>query len=233
MGTICGVDGCRGGWVAVSKDLNSGRVSWRMHESIEALASQVPEYELIAIDIPIGLPDTGPRLCDLEARKLLGARGSSVFPAPVRAVLNATSPDEASAIRYRLEGKKMSRQAFGILPKIKQVDDALRMDIGLRSQLREVHPEVCFYFLADGKPMQHSKKTAEGRAERLALLTPTFGESVSQALMERRALQSGVDDVLDAFAALWTAERITNGTCASVPSEPVRDAFGLRMEIVA
>ncbi len=33
------------------------------------------------VDIPIGLPDVpDPRPADIEARKLLGRRGSSVFP---------------------------------------------------------------------------------------------------------------------------------------------------------
>src|SRR5258708_162894 len=36
---------------------------------------------VIAIDIPIGLTDHGPRRCDLDARRHLGPkRGTSVFP---------------------------------------------------------------------------------------------------------------------------------------------------------
>jgi predicted RNase H-like nuclease len=40
------------------------------------------------------------------------------------------------------------------------------------------------------------------------------------------------DDLLDAFAALWTAERISNGTARTVPAAPLEDRFGLRMEMV-
>jgi hypothetical protein len=36
--------------------------------------------------------------------------------------------------------------------------------------LREVHPEVCFWALAGGRAMEHSKKTAAERRERLAVL---------------------------------------------------------------
>ncbi len=70
------------------------------------------DIEVIAIDIPIGLPETGPRECDVLARRLLGrARASSVFPAPIRAVLGAKDYQQACAIRHKIEGKKMSKQA--------------------------------------------------------------------------------------------------------------------------
>jgi predicted RNase H-like nuclease len=77
--------------------------------------------------MPIGLPERGPRACDLEARRLLGpGRASSVFPAPIRPVLVATSYDDACQIRLQVEGKKLSRQAWVIVPKIREVDDMLR-----------------------------------------------------------------------------------------------------------
>ena len=234
MTTICGVDGCKAGWVAISKDLDSDRISWSVHSTFQKVALANPSLQVIAIDIPIGLPERGARQCDLQARRRLGPpRSSSVFPAPIRPVLTAESADEASAIRYGVEAKKMSRQAFAILPKIRQVDAALRGDPELRRRVREIHPEVCFYFLAGGRPMHHSKKTVLGRAERKALLTPVFGDSVSEALEHRKILESAMDDVLDAFAALWTAERIVNGGCEIIPAIPLLDAFGLRMEMVA
>src|SRR5271157_3482359 len=52
------------------------------------------DFDIIAIDIPIGLLDAyeiGGRACDRAARKFLGKpRGNSIFPAPVRPVLAAT-----------------------------------------------------------------------------------------------------------------------------------------------
>lgn len=41
------------------------------------------------------------------------------------------------------------------------------------------------------------------------------------------------DDLLDAFAALWTAERIYQGKATELPDNPPTDAFGLKMAIVA
>ena len=234
MTTICGVDGCSLGWIAVSKDLPSGRVSWSLHPGTDRLFTEKGTAQVIAIDIPIGLPERGPRLCDLEARQLLGAsRGTSVFPAPIRPVLSANSPDEASEIRNKVEGKKMSRPAFRVLARARQVDASLRETPKLRAQVREIHPEVSFFFLAGGRPMRESKKTEAGRSEREELLKAAFGRSVSDALGVGYYLQTTADDVLDAFAALWTAERIFNGTSVTLPAAPLLDGTGLRMEIVA
>jgi hypothetical protein len=53
--------------------------------------------DIVAVDIPIGLNEeyeAGGRFCDREARKCLRGRASSVFPAPVRPVLAASSSRE-------------------------------------------------------------------------------------------------------------------------------------------
>ena len=58
----------------------------------------VPDVEVVAIDMPIGLSDDGARACDVAARRLLGRAGSSVFPTPVRAVLATDDYAEARAV---------------------------------------------------------------------------------------------------------------------------------------
>ncbi len=40
------------------------------------------------------------------------------------------------------------------------------------------------------------------------------------------------DDMLDAFAALWSARRWIVGTAETLPPEPPKDACGLPMQIV-
>ncbi len=42
-----------------------------------------------------------------------------------------------------------------------------------------------------------------------------------------------VDDILDAFIALWTAKRIFNNSANTIPENPPSDRYGLHMEIVA
>ena len=80
--------------------------------------------------------------------------------------------------------------------------------------------------------MGSSKKKAAGRLERASLLRAEFGEAFERALPERRRLGCAEDDLLDAFAALWTARRVARGVAEILPSEPPLDAFGLRMEMV-
>lgn len=233
MTIVRGADGCRQGWVVISKDLGTGALTWRLCADAAALIYGPPRAQVTAMDIPIGLPERGPRACDQAARQMLGrGRGSSVFPAPLRPMLAASSYAEAGQIRFEIEGRRLSVQAWNIMPKISAVDAVLSADPRLQRGVREVHPELSFQMLAR-RPLAHGKKTAAGQAERRALLWPVYGARVDQALAGRRALGSAADDVLDAFAALWTAERIAAGTALTIPATPVRDARGLRMEIVA
>ena len=229
---ICGVDGCRGGWFVLTKDLDTARVTWRIYNTLRELVTDQPLPAVIAVDIPIGLPDRGSRECDRLARQVLGrGRGSSVFPAPVRPVLAARSYPEACQLRFQLEKKKLSRQAWGIVPKVAEVDELLRSRPGLGETIREAHPEVSFSFLSGGKPVGASKKTAQGRQERRALLEPLYGPAVPAAIADRDRSRCVEDDVLDAFAELWTAERIAAGSAITIPAAPPTDRYGLRMEI--
>jgi predicted RNase H-like nuclease len=233
MAIICGADGCKNGWVVVVENRATRKVWWHVCASVAEIVSTEPHPQIIALDIPIGLPDQGPRECDLEARRLLRwPRASSVFPAPIRSVLTAATYEEACRKRYEVEQKKMSQQASAIVPKIQKVDELLCNDPHLRSTFYEVHPEVSFYVLA-GHPMACSKKKPDGRKERYGLLKPIFGESLDAALAERNRHGSNEDDLLDAFVALWTAERIAAGTSRTIPSVPHFDRCGLPMRILA
>jgi predicted RNase H-like nuclease len=231
---IAGADGCPSGWVVVRETLPAGGISWEVVPSLAALCEGPGAPRLLALDIPIGLPLTGARGCDIEARRLLGRpRGSSVFPAPIRPVLLASSYVEACQARHRAEGKRISRQLWNIVPKIREVDAFLRTNAWMQDRIREVHPEVCFCFMAGGRPMTTAKKKRAGREERAALLRGEFGDTVDAALADLGRLGCAADDLLDAFAALWTARRSHGGTATSLPADPPRDSFGLRMEILA
>ena len=234
MTRLCGADGCRDGWVAITEDLETGALQWHVAPSISALVTEEPRLDLIAIDVPIGLLEVGKRACDVAARALLGrGRRSSVFPTPIRAVLDARSRDEACRVWERKENKRMQIQTWSIMPKIVEVDDVLRGAPDLRPRVREVHPEVCFYYLADGRPMSYKKTKSAGKSERLKLLTAVFGLKVQEALAHRQQLGCEAHDVLDGFVALWTARRVWAGTAITLPTTPGRDSYGLSMEMVA
>jgi predicted RNase H-like nuclease len=231
---IGGADGCRSGWFLVTKDLKSGHISCQKCQSTRELFDQAPSIEVLALDIPIGLTEMGSRQCDLQARHLLRhGRASSIFPAPIRSVLSADSYEQASELRFIADGKKMTVQAWAIVSKVREVDEILQTDTLNRSKVHEVHPEVCFYYLAGGKPCLHSKKKEAGRRERRGLLEPIYNEFLQSAVSGRKKYTCAEDDILDAFAALWTAERITAGKAKTIPPIPERDLFGLPMKIVA
>src|SRR5215470_11300456 len=123
---VAGVDGCRAGWVTFKVEIPSLATSVEVLDLPKLLSSRPDDLLCLAIDIPIGLLN-GSRACDKAARKLLGQpRGTSVFEAPCRAALSATTHAAASQINREKTGRGLSQQAFGIIPKIKQVDDAIQ-----------------------------------------------------------------------------------------------------------
>src|SRR5262245_49798707 len=174
---VLGVDGCAGGWIAASRD-SQGLITCKRVDTIEQLLNHSPRPRVLAVDVPIGLLELGARQCDVQARRLLGIRASSVFPAPIRPILTATSQPEASHVRLRVEGKGVSIQAWAIVPKIVEVDGLLRADPKRQEIVREVHPEVCFYHLNGRRPISMSKATALGHQERVALLRQWAGSSL-------------------------------------------------------
>lgn len=232
LADVIGVDGCTGGWIAASREAR-GAICCRRVETLEELFGDSVLPRVVAVDVPIGLRRRGARDCDLEARRLLGLRRSSVFTAPIRPILTAASQVEASRIRHRVEGKRVSIQAWAIVPKIVEIDGFVRADPTRREIVREVHPEVSFCVLNGGRPMRAAKRKADGQTERLAVLRTWCGEAIAHALAERATLGCKADDIVDALVALWTAERIHRGEAISIPTKPPLDAYGLRMEMMA
>ena len=234
MTRVTGVDACRAGWLAVAKDTRSGAVSWALYATIQDLLRAQPAPAIFAINIPIGLLRSGVRECDVEARALLGKpRSASVLPVPVRAVLRARSYPAACAVSIGVEGKKITKQAWSIVPNVRTVDAALRANGALAERVYEVHAELSYMQLAGGRAMKERKASAAGLSARRRLLAKHFAPWLAQALAERRALGSAEDDVLDAFAALWTAERIAAKKHLRVPARLQRDEYGLRIQISA
>lgn len=236
-----GVDGCRAGWFAVAFEKGSP-VELGVFPSLDRLLHRFEGARWILVDIPIGLRSGGPepRRCDVEARRLLGhPRASSVFPAPCRPVLGAPGYAEANAMSRALTGKGLSRQAWGIVPKIREVDDLLRSEPRQRNTVREVHPELLFPALGAGAggwgpPTVHSKRSEAGYRERLEILAthlPDAEALAREALGRYRRKDVARDDVLDALAAAITADLGRSGL-STVPTDPELDDEGLPMEMV-
>ena len=230
-----GVDGCRKGWFFVKSE--GARLSYGVVARLGDLVNNTAPHSLIYVDIPIGLRDESgqPRVCDTAARQLLGAkRRSSVFPAPLRAILNEPTHQAATAKSKKLSGKGLSQQAFAIVPKIREVDELLADDIAARSMVREVHPELCFWGLAGSTAMSHRKKTKDGFEERMNVLSRVMPEAegiVNLAMNDFLRKDVARDDIVDALVALVTA-KVPNSDQRTAPSNPERDSRNLPMEMV-
>ncbi len=230
-----GVDGCPAGWFFVALE-PSGRSRWGIVRTLADLVAETSEPARVFVDIPIGLPDgPGPRECDQMARRALGGRrASSVFPAPARPVLDAVDYEDAKRLSRESTGKALSRQAFAILPRCREVDRLLRDDAKVRRIVREIHPEVCFWAFAGRRPMEHNKKQEEGFRERIGLLErirPSAEREIEEMLRQFRRREVARDDAVDALAAALTASAPA-AALRTLPSQPQVDRAGLRMEMV-
>ena len=212
-----GVDGCPTGWIAVAWD---GASSTTAHflSSISALPDVIADAAVVAIDMPVVVPETE-RAAEAELRAFLGPRRSSVFATPPRVAFDA--PDYASAndAARAAIGKGISRQAWAIVPKIREVA-AWLPTIGL--PVIEAHPEASFSMLL-GAPATASKKTWAGMTERFNALTAAGFDLTDVDKVAARAAVT--DDLLDAAAAAWTAHRFHRGEARSFPSNAVSDAI--------
>ena len=232
--TVIGVDGCKGGWIAVAWD---GRAGGNTATYLVAHFSEIiaMDAETIAVDMPIGLPDTARhgRGCDGDARKRLKFKASSVFPAPARSTLAARDHAEASAINRKFSDPShgISAQAYNILRKIVEVDAV--MSPTLQTRIHEVHPELCFYAMKGDACVREKKRDADGQARRTALLRKNGFpiDNVSPAVAPRRLWSQ--DDLIDACACAWSAKRIRDGVNLRLAADPPLDGRGLRMEINA
>jgi predicted RNase H-like nuclease len=231
---LAGIDGCKDGWVCVFKDASTGALSVRVINRVAELLDPGMRPDIAMIDIPIGLPDSGSREADLAARAYLGSpRASSVFPCPIRPVLKSNSYEDACSIGLQTDGRKLSKQSWAILPKIREVDDFLCADIKRQRWLREVHPEVCFAVWNAGAAMVDGKKSLRGQEARRALVESVYGDALRSMIRSQFGRGFAMDDLLDAFAALWTCERVMEGQARTFPLNPKKDSAGLSMEMVA
>jgi hypothetical protein len=209
---ICGVDGCPGGWIVA--DGTGCRV-------VHDLAELVPAYDVIGIDMPIGLADDGTRACDVGARKALFHRASTVFSAPPRSLLAITDYPTANARSREVFGRGISKQSFMIWDKIRELDVQARLH---PDRFVEIHPECSFAAMA-GEPLP-TKHSDPGKNFRKNFLEKHFGTLPDVPAGAR------VADLLDSYAVLWSARRFAADHHITY-GDGALDSVGLAMRIVA
>jgi predicted RNase H-like nuclease len=214
---VLGVDGCRGGWVAVA--LEDGRIhECRFVASIVELVDD--PATVIAIDIPLGETDPCHRAADVAARAYNSPRTSTVFPAPPLESLTAATFEQALAIARDLCGKGISKQAWHLGPKVLDARPHWCAD---PMRFREVHPE-CSFRAMGGRTLMSKKKQRPGLCERQALLRDAGIDLLVDT--HKPPATAAPDDVVDAAAAAWSAHRIATGQARSLPNPPEHDADG-------
>lgn len=167
--------------------------------------------------MPIGLETKGgSRSCDEKARGELKGRASSVFTPPGRFLLQfhdcLYEEIRAEVERRQKRGEPVhgiSAQAAALLPKIQEVDSALRADPSLHEKVFEVHPEVCFQRAI--RAALPPKRSPAGQLVRLAFVKRRFGDIRPLLAPWWQTSDADLTDVLDAFAALNTALRWPDG----------------------
>jgi predicted RNase H-like nuclease len=202
---VLGVDGWRGAWVGALLD---GRAVTVLALPDVAAVLMLPDVDVVAIDMPIGLSEDGVRACDVAAARSLQGRGAagSVFPTPVRAVLATDDYAEARKLSRAVTDppRAPSAQAFQLVKAIRQLDDALG-DPPI-DRVVEVHPELAFR--AMDPDVRDRKGSARGTVQRLRALRAVM--DVEDALADApRGVP--VIDALDACAAAWSARRLAAG----------------------
>jgi predicted RNase H-like nuclease len=238
---VAGVDGCPAGWLVVLRSAaDPASAEARLLRTFADVLALDPAPAMIAVDIPIGLPNhigPGGREADVAARTVLGRRQSAVFAVPSRAAV--MEPDYRAACEIAAATsdppRKISKQAFNLFPKIREVDALMSPDVQLR--VREVHPEVAFAALNGWQPLALPKKVKsqpfgpglEFRRNLLAAVGYPREVLNPPAWLKRK--DAGADDLLDAAVNSWSAVRLLVNQARCFPDRPMIDSKGLRCEI--
>ena len=249
---IAGVDGCKAGWIAVTKRRDEP-ISVRVCGTFGQVLAGLAEDAIVAIDMPIGLPAFtrhGGRGPEKLVRRFLGQRQSSVFSIPSRAAVYAADEPFTTLDRWyeahRIASgvaretsdppRGISIQAFGIFSKIRELDRLMRERPELRLRVVESHPEVAFWRL-DGEQAMALPKKVKGRVnpagmeERKALLS---ANGLERAFLDAPPPRgAGEDDFLDAAAMLLIAARHARGETRPFPDPPGFDEYGIPVAIRA
>lgn len=223
---VAGVKPCATGWLVAAGKVHGTTFAPeepQVYERFADVLDERPTFSVIAVNAPIGYLETavpGGRVCDREARALVGRRGGAAIPsAPIRSQVDeGADPSQAG----------LSAVVRQLMPRYREV--AAEMAPYRQRTVFEVTSELCFFQLNDDSPMHRPKRSKEGQEER-------------RALLERRVQGVGricdgvfprvpYTHLLDVAAFMWAARRILARAALRVPEDPQWDEEGLRMELL-
>lgn len=222
---VAGVIPCGRRWLVASAKVHAATFApeaAQLFDTVADVLSERPAYSAIVLYAPIGYrdePGSAPRSCDLEARALLGRRGSSVRSAPSRKSVEGgleRGADGLDAVTAML------------LPRYREV--AAEMSPYRQRVVYEGNPELSFYQLNANRPLRWSKRREEGREERRVVLEKKI-QGMSHFLdVDLRGVST--HHLYDAAALMWSARRVLGHAAKRLPANAEWDSEGLRMELV-
>ena len=239
---IAGVDGCHFGWVVASR-IDENMPEIQLFENFQSVLEKYRDYDVIVVDMPIGLASSKENIerreADIEAKKILSetGRGGSVFFPPTKEVIddlpiqklvyNDDNYKEACRISKEKTGRKISRQAFGLLKKIKEITEIADKDDKVMKNVLEFHPEITWYLTCGMRNLSY-KKTKEGFQQRHSCLCSSLKidskdlSCLIDTTRENRCNDVAKDDIIDALSGLIVAKRIFDKDSKIIPDTPIK-----------
>jgi predicted RNase H-like nuclease len=212
-------------WVAATAKISGSTFAPeppRIYSKFTDVLDEKPMFSAIVINAPIGYldgPGQGRRICDVEARAVLGARFMTHRNAPTRALLHG----DIDAKEDHLDAISMT-----LLPAYREI--ATEMSPYRQRTVYEGDPEMSFYQLNKDKPLRYPKRSDAGKEERRDVL-------VARIHGIEKILDAGLGGAprkhfYDAAALLWTApqrrslgqRRTSNGDCLLINPDHVAHA---------
>lgn len=226
---LAGVEPVTGGWLVAPGNLQGINLAPQPAYVMASLADVLdyrPAFTVVALHAPVGVVEKPGerRSADVEARKRLGRRGGSAVPAPSRALLAATSYEEAHLIDPNLDIVRWRTLA-------KAAEAIQEVQSWRQRNVFEVNPELAYASMNEGQPIQFGRRTQLGREARRNLIEAKLA-GAGRVLAERpRGVRE--EKLLDVLADLWTARRIMARAITRMAEDAVWDEEGVRMDIVS
>jgi predicted RNase H-like nuclease len=222
---IAGATPSRNGWFVASAKLSGATFIPeipRHYASFNEILNERPAFSVVVMDAPIGYRDSSAspeRVCEIEARNLLGNRARFIRRAPLRSSLTTgvSSP-----------GENLDAVTAFLLPLYGEIGE--EMTSHRQRVVYAGSPELSFFQLNGDTPMTSASTMHERNAMRRDLL-------IKRLPMITKILDEHIDGVndrqkVDAAALLWTARRVVAHVAIRLPSLAIWDDASLRMELV-
>jgi predicted RNase H-like nuclease len=226
---LAGVEPVPGGWLVAPGNLQGITLAPQPAYILNTLADVLdyrPSFSVVALHAPVGAASGAGefRSCDVAARDRLGRRAGAVVPAPSRAILEATSYQEAHRIDPTLDIVRWRSLA-------KAAEAINEVQSWRQRVVWEVNPELALTTMNDGEPIRFGRRSPTGRQIRRQLVERKLPGA--DRVLKERPPSVREEKLIDALADLWTARRIVARAITRMSDPPVWNDDGVRMDIVS